>query len=197
MTDDSKIYTRAGDDGTTSLGDASRVEKTDARIDAYSSVDETNSAIGLALSLLSVSGDIPKRVQLDETLRGLQHELFDLGADLARPLARDEEFDRVSQVWVEKLEAKIDDYQTGLPELRSFILPGGTSTAAALHLARTAARRAERATWAAVEVHGSDLPGGINSLTAKYLNRLSDLLFVLARVANDGNDVLWVKHESR
>lgn len=197
MADGGKIYTRTGDNGTTSLGDSSRTKKTDPRIDAYSSVDETNSAVGMALSLLNASGDIPKRVHLEETLSGLQNELFDLGADLARPLALDEELARVSQEWVENLEFKIDEYQIGLPDLSSFILPGGTSAAAALHLARTAARRAERATWAAIEVHGSDLPGGINSMTAKYLNRLSDLLFVLARVANDGNDVLWVKRDSR
>ena len=192
-----KIYTRTGDDGSTSLGDGSREGKTDARIEAYSTVDETNSFIGLAISLLGVGWRESALSGLGQTLEKLQHELFDLGADIARPLALEESFTRISQSWVDELEKSIDSYQQQLPELRAFILPGGTTLASSLHIARTVARRAERATWAAIEVHGADLPGGLNSSTAQYLNRLSDLLFVLARVANGGQDVPWVKRVDR
>lgn len=197
MVNESKIYTRTGDDGTTSLGDSSRVSKFDSRIEAYSTVDEANSAIGLAIALLGQGTEVAESARLKDALQRLQHELFDLGADIARPIALDESFSRVSQAWIDELEKTIDTFQEGLPELRSFILPGGSTVASALHIARTVARRAERATWAAIEAHGADLPGGINTQAAQYLNRISDLLFVLARVANKGHDILWVKRTER
>lgn len=192
-----KIYTRTGDEGMTGLSDFTRVRKTDPRIEAYADVDEANSAIGLALSLSKGEFD-------EETVAlvtRIQNELFDLGADLATPLHETYEYEpiRVPDAWVTHLEHAIDKYNSALPKLDSFILPGGTSLAAGLHLARTVVRRAERATWHAIESHGveaskkGDGAGGINVLTAKYLNRLSDLLFVLARTANagSGGDVKW------
>ncbi|MEY4390389.1 MAG: hypothetical protein RLZZ400_132 [Actinomycetota bacterium] len=197
MDSESKIYTRTGDNGTTSLGDSSRVSKFDSRIEAYSTVDEANSAIGLAISFLGDGSEILDASRLQEVLQRLQHELFDLGADIARPIALGESFQRATQTWIDDLEKTIDDFQGGLPELSSFILPGGSTVASALHIARTVARRAERATWAAIDAHGADLPGGVNTLAAQYLNRLSDLLFVLARTANNGQDVLWVRRAER
>lgn len=190
-----KIYTRTGDEGMTGLSDFTRVRKTDPRIEAYADVDEANSAIGLALSLANGEFD-------GETIAlvtKIQNELFDLGADLATPLHETYEYEpiRVPEGWVTDLEQAIDKFNSGLPKLDSFILPGGTSLAAGLHLARTVVRRAERATWHAIETHGVEPSkkgaeaGGINVVTAKYLNRLSDLLFVLARVANSGKDVKW------
>lgn len=192
-----RIYTRTGDDGTTALGDNGRTAKTDLRLAAYADTDETNSVIGVAVAC----GNLPVEVQ--ETLARVQNDLFDVGADLCMPLKSSYEWEplRVQQAWVEELEADCDRYNADLPALRSFILPGGTPGAALLHQARTVARRAERSTWAALEEYG-DQPseegagkgvGGINPLTATYLNRLSDLLFILARVAGrtgDG-DVLW------
>ena len=190
-----KIYTRTGDEGMTGLSDYSRVRKTDPRIEAYADVDEANSAIGLALSLAKGEFD----TETVALVTRIQNELFDLGADLATPLHETYEYEpiRVPDSWITDLENAIDKYNTDLPKLDSFILPGGTSLAASLHLARTVVRRAERATWHAIETHGVEPSrkgaeaGGINVLTAKYLNRLSDLLFVLARVANGGKDVKW------
>ncbi len=190
-----KIYTRTGDEGMTGLSDYTRVRKTDPRIEAYADVDEANSAIGLALSFSKGEID-PDTLAL---LTRIQNELFDLGADLATPLHDTYEYQpiRVPADWVDQLENAIDKYNSELPKLDSFILPGGTSLAAGLHLARTVVRRAERATWHAIETHGVEPSkkgadaGGINVVAAKYLNRLSDLLFVLARVANGGNDVKW------
>ena len=189
-----KIYTRTGDEGLTGLSDYSRVRKTDPRIEAYADVDEANSAIGLALSLAKGEFDS----QTLALVTKIQNELFDLGADLATPLHETYEYEpiRVQESWIKSLEDSIDHYNGKLDKLDSFILPGGTSLAAGLHLARTVVRRAERATWHAIETHGvapvkADEVGGVNVLTAKYLNRLSDLLFVLARKANGGNDVKW------
>lgn len=192
-----KIYTRTGDEGLTGLSNFSRVRKTDPRIEAYADVDEANSAIGMALALAEA--------ELSEEVRGLllriQNELFDLGADLSTPLQTSYEFEpiRVDDPWIARLEKSIDEYNAKLETLDSFILPGGTRSASALHLARTIVRRAERATWHAIETHGTDpakpglASGGINVVAAKYLNRLSDLLFVLARTANhsQGGDVKW------
>jgi cob(I)alamin adenosyltransferase len=184
-----RIYTRTGDTGTTSLGDFSRTAKTDPRLAAYADVDETNAALGVAVTVGDLPGDM---VTL---LRRVQNDLFDVGADLCTPLAATYQTAplRVQAPWVEELEAACDTYNEPLATLRSFVLPGGTAGAAYLHVARTVARRAERSTWAAIERYGSDEDGGVNPLTATYLNRLSDLLFILARSANHAGegDVLW------
>lgn len=184
----SKIYTRAGDDGTTALGDMSRIPKTDPRLGAYADTDETNCAIGMALAL----GGVADTVGADAVtlLARVQNELFDVGADLCLPLSAKPDYPalRIDASYTEGLEEACDHYNAGLPALRSFILPGGTPTAAALHAARTVARRAERSAWAAVEAHGDD----VNPEAVRYLNRLSDLLFILARAANAATgDVLW------
>ncbi|USQ75695.1 cob(I)yrinic acid a,c-diamide adenosyltransferase [Ornithinimicrobium cryptoxanthini] len=192
-----RIYTRTGDDGTTALGDMSRTSKNDPRLTAYADTDETNSFIGVAVTTGGLREDIT------QTLTRIQNDLFDVGADLCTPLRASYDYPplRVEAVWVDELEADCDRYNEELEKLRSFILPGGTPGAAHLHVARTVARRAERSAWAALEAHGSDPAaedaergeGGVNPLTAKYLNRLSDLLFILGRVANvaAGGDVLW------
>ncbi len=190
-----RIYTRTGDDGSTALGDMSRVRKTDARLAAYADVDEANAAIGLAVAFGRHLGG----AGLDEGMRKLllrvQNEMFDVGADLCTQIVENPEFPplRVEPEYVERLEAACDEYNEVLGKLRSFILNGGTMVSAQLHVARTVVRRAERSAWAAVEVYGE----GINPLAVTYLNRLSDLLFVLARVANTDShggegDVLWV-----
>ncbi|MGN6750968.1 MAG: cob(I)yrinic acid a,c-diamide adenosyltransferase [Intrasporangium sp.] len=189
-----KIYTRTGDDGTTALGDFSRTSKTDPRLGAYADCNEANAAIGIAIA----AGGLDDEVMA--TLLRVQNELFDVGADLSTPLQETYDFPplRVDQPWIDDLEADCDRYLEDLPKLRSFILPGGTAGSAYLHLATTIVRRAERSAWGAIAEHG-DAPGsgrgtgGVNVLTAKYLNRLSDLLFILARVANlqIGGDVLW------
>ena len=179
-----RIYTRTGDDGSTALGDMSRTTKNDTRLVAYADVDEANSSIGVVLA----SGDVTEDVRT--VLLRIQNEMFDVGADLCTPVVADPEFPplRVEPAYVERLEADIDHYNAALPPLRSFILPSGTPASAFLHVARTVARRAERATWAAMAEHGDVM----STLPATYLNRLSDLLFVLARHANlsDG-DILW------
>ena len=178
-----RIYTKTGDDGTTALGDMSRVAKTDPRLGAYADVDEANSAIGVALALGGLPADI---VTL---LTRIQNDLFDVGADLCTPVVPDPRYPplRITDADVERLEAACDEYNARLPALSSFILPGGTPGAALLHQVRTIVRRAERATWALLE---SD-PERTNKTPALYLNRLSDLVFILARVANPGGDVLW------
>lgn len=198
-----KIYTRTGDEGITGLSDFSRVRKTDPRIEAYADVDEANSALGLALSLAQGEFD----AQTVALVTRIQNELFDLGADLATPLHESYEYEpiRVQEAWIKALEDQIDSHNSKLDKLDSFILPGGTALAAGLHLARTIVRRAERATWHAIETHGVEAAkkgidaGGVNVLAAKYLNRLSDLLFVLARTANSGSggDVKWVPSSTR
>jgi len=185
-----RIYTRTGDDGTTALGDMSRTTKTDPRLIAYADTNEANAAIGVAIA----AGALPEDVSA--VLTRIQNDLFDVGADLATPVVENPEYPplRVLQTYIDRLEADCDHYLESLEKLRSFILPGGTAGAAYLHLACTVVRRAERATWAAIEVHGDT----VNPLTAKYLNRLSDLLFILARAANKAQgDVLWVPGENR
>jgi cob(I)alamin adenosyltransferase len=178
-----RIYTRTGDAGETHLGDMSRVPKTDPRLIAYADVDEANSAIGVALALGRPADDVAA------LLRSLQNDLFDVGADLCTPVVAEPKFPplRVSAAYTERLEAACDRYNEALPKLNSFILPGGTPAAALLHQARVVARRAERSVWALIATD----PDGTNPETARYLNRLSDLLFILARVANPGGDVLW------
>ena len=192
-----RIYTRTGDDGSTALGDFSRTTKTDPRLVAYADTDETNSSIGLAVTCGALREDVRG------VLVRVQNDLFDVGADLCTPLAASYDYPplRVQDVWVDELEADCDRFNDELENLRSFILPGGTSGSAYLHVARTVTRRAERSAWAALEMYGDQpapagsdkVVGGINPLTAKYLNRLSDLLFILGRVANleIGGDVLW------
>jgi len=185
-----RIYTRTGDDGTTALGDMSRTAKTDTRIAAYADVNEANAVIGVALAL----GRLPK--PLVAVLVRVQNDLFDVGADLATPVVPDPQYPplRVEQGYVDRLEADCDRFLEDLEKLRSFILPGGTPGAALLHQATTVVRRAERATWAALAEHGDTM----NALTATYLNRLSDLLFILARTANrELGDILWVPGENR
>jgi cob(I)alamin adenosyltransferase len=180
----SQIYTRAGDDGTTALGDGSRADKTDSRLAAYADVDEANCAVGVAVTM----GGLP--AGMTRLLIRLQNELFDVGSDLCKPL--DEQSGdsslRIDADYITRLERACDEYNEGLPVLRSFVLPGGTPGAALLHAARTVVRRAERSAWAAVAAHGPT----VSPLPARYLNRLSDLLFILARRANEpGGDLLW------
>lgn len=187
-----RIYTRTGDGGQTRLVDMSLTEKTDPRVAAYGDVDEANSQLGVVLTT----------PQLPEPMRTLlsrvQNELFDVGADLGNPLQDSYRHEplRVTQDYVDRLEAACDQFGDPLPALRSFVLPGGSPAAAHLHVARTIVRRAERTAWTAVERCGTEVPGGLNLLALTYLNRLSDLLFILARAANtaDGTDgeVLWV-----
>ena len=180
-----RIYTRTGDDGTTSLGDMSRTGKNDPRLKAYADVDEANCAIGLTLA----ASEVPEGVRT--LLVAIQNDLFDVGADLCTPVVENPEHPplRVTDAYVERLEQACDDYNAQLDPLRSFVLPGGSVGASHLHVARTVVRRAERSTWAALDTYH----GGMNPLTATYLNRLSDLLFILARLANKdaGGDVLW------
>jgi cob(I)alamin adenosyltransferase len=183
----SRIYTRTGDDGTTSLGDASRVAKTDPRLAAYADVDEANCAIGAAVTL----GGLPP--EITSLLVHLQNELFDVGADLCHPVSAADEPPpypplRIGEEYVTRLEQACDQFNEGLPVLRSFVLPGGSVGAVLLHTARAVVRRAERSAWAAVEAHGP----AVSPRPARYLNRLSDLLFILARRANEPDgDLLW------
>ncbi|MGH3170716.1 MAG: cob(I)yrinic acid a,c-diamide adenosyltransferase [Trebonia sp.] len=181
----SRIYTRTGDDGTTALSDGTRVGKSDSRLVAYADTDEANCAIGAAVTF----GQLPTDV--NELLGRIQNELFDVGADLAHPITPEPPKYppiRVDDSYVTTLEEACDKYNADLPALRSFILPGGTPGAALLHTARAVTRRAERSAWAAVDEHGDS----VSTYPAKYLNRLSDLLFILSRVANTGHgDVLW------
>lgn len=178
-----RIYTRTGDDGTTGLSDMSRVAKTDARLMAYADCDEANAAIGAALALGHPD------TQITDVLRQIQNDLFDAGADLSTPIVENPKHPplRIAQSYIDRLEGWCDAYNAGLPALKSFVLPGGSPLSALLHVARTVVRRAERSAWAAVDAH----PEGVSVLPAKYLNRLSDLLFILSRVANPDGDVLW------
>jgi cob(I)alamin adenosyltransferase len=179
-----KIYTRTGDAGTTRLGDMSETAKTDTRLAAYADVDEANSQIGYAVALGGLDEDV---VSL---LAHVQNDLFDVGADLCTPVVESPEFPplRVEQDYVDRLEGWCDHYNEELPKLRSFILPGGEKGAALLHVARTVVRRAERSGWRA----HAEYADSMNVLAITYLNRLSDLLFILARHANrERGDVLW------
>jgi cob(I)alamin adenosyltransferase len=186
-----RIYTRTGDDGSTRLGDMSKTSKTDARLVAYADTDEANSSIGVAVALGQLDPESAA------TLTRIQNELFDVGADLSNPVVPDPEYPplRIEQADIDRLERDCDNYNESLENLRSFILPGGTPGSALLHVARTVVRRAERSAWTAIDAHGDSM----NVLTAKYLNRLSDLLFILARYANRdaGGDVLWVPGGTR
>ncbi|AKC41200.1 cob(I)yrinic acid a,c-diamide adenosyltransferase [Mycobacteroides chelonae] len=178
-----RIYTRTGDDGTTGLSDFSRVSKSDPRLAAYADCDEANAAIGVAVVLGNPSQSV------GSVLLQIQNDLFDAGADLSTPVVPDPEYPplRITQPYIDRLERWCDEYNADLPKLNSFVLPGGTPLSGLLHVARTVARRAERSAWAAIDAY----PDSTNVLTAKYLNRLSDLLFILSRVANDGKDTLW------
>jgi len=180
-----RIYTRTGDDGTTNLGDMSRTGKNDPRLRAYADVDEANCTLGVVLATTELDP------QMRQLLLSIQNDLFDVGADLCTPVVDEPAHPplRVTDAYIDRLEAACDEYNEMLEPLRSFVLPGGTPAAAHLHVARTVVRRAERSTWAALDAYH----GGMNPTTAAYLNRLSDLLFILARVANKdaGGDVLW------
>ena len=177
-----KIYTKTGDDGTTSLGNGQRVSKTDTRVEAYAAVDELNSALGLS-SMFHNLGEIAKLI------KEIQNDLFDVGADICVPMS-DEKKDRIriTDRYVEFLEERIDFYNGVLTPLNSFVLPSGSPISGVLHNARAVCRRAERLVWSAMQEYGDD----VNIIVARYLNRLSDLLFVLARVTNNGDDVLWI-----
>jgi len=178
-----RIYTRTGDDGTSGLSDFSRVSKTDPRLVAYADTEEANAAIGVALALGAPSDEI------SEVLRQVQNDLFDVGADLATPVVVEPRYPplRVTQGYVDRLERWCDTFNERLEPLNSFILPGGTVLAALLHTARTVTRRAERSAWGQIEASPKDT----NTVPATYLNRLSDLLFILCRVANPDGDILW------
>ena len=176
-----RIYTRTGDAGTTALGDMSRVAKSDVRVGAYADCDETNAVIGVAIACGGLSA------RAANALRTVQNDLFDVGADLCTPVADNPEYPplRVTDAQVDQLEAWCDEFNADLRKLSSFILPGGTRAAAYLHHARTVARRAERSAWCLAG------EAEIKDAALRYLNRLSDLLFILARVENPDGDVLW------
>jgi cob(I)alamin adenosyltransferase len=178
-----RIYTKTGDAGQTHLGDMSRVAKTDPRLVAYADVDEANTVLGVALAL----GGLP--AETADLLRSIQNDLFDVGADLCTPIVEAPEHPplRITPAYTERLEAACDEHNAALPNLTSFILPGGTVGAAYLHQARAVVRRAERSVWALLAVDAERT----NAETARYLNRLSDLLFILARAANPDGDILW------
>ncbi|MBE7323637.1 cob(I)yrinic acid a,c-diamide adenosyltransferase [Nocardioides sp. Y6] len=180
-----RIYTRTGDAGSTRLGDMSETSKTDRRLAAYADVDEANAAIGVALS----TDGVEDRVRA--VLTRVQNDLFDVGADFCTPVVANPEYPplRIEQAYVDRLEGWCDEFNEELENLRSFILNGGTPAAAHLHVARTVVRRAERSAWSAWEEHADTM----NQVAITYLNRLSDLLFILARHANrEQGDVLWV-----
>jgi len=196
----SKIYTKTGDDGTTGLGSGDRTPKDDLRVEAYGTVDEANASLGIATVLSELPPFPPNPAdRLTDILRSLQHDLFDAGADLCTPIAPGEQAGtalRITPAQTARLEQLIDRYNEPLPALTSFILPGGTQLAAALHAARTVTRRAERLV---VSLLRDDAPR-TNREVMVYLNRLSDLLFVLGRVANRTHgtgDILWVPGRNR
>jgi cob(I)alamin adenosyltransferase len=179
-----RIYTKTGDDGTTALGDMSRTSKNDPRLEAFATVDEANSYIGVVLLHITDS-------EIKDLLFTIQNNMFDVGADLCTPVIDNPNTKplRITQDQINYLEEQIDKYNKNLEELRSFVLPSGSSASSHLHVARTIVRRAERRTWHAINSFGE----GVNLLTAKYLNRLSDLLFVLARYENkERGDQLWL-----
>ena len=180
-----RIYTRTGDAGETRLGDMSTTTKNDLRLHAYADVDEANAHLGVALA----AGGLEDDVVTVQTR--VQNDLFDVGADFCTPVVADPEYPplRIEQDYIDRLEGWCDHYNESLPKLRSFILNGGTPAASHLHVARTVVRRAERSAWAAHAEHADTM----SVLAIKYLNRLSDLLFILARHANrEQGDVLWV-----
>ncbi|WP_433791933.1 cob(I)yrinic acid a,c-diamide adenosyltransferase [Actinoplanes sp. CA-252034] len=179
-----RIYTRAGDGGQTRLVNNELAPKTAPRIAAYADADECNAALGAAIALGDLSDDVR------QVLGTIQNDLFDLGADLGNPLSDDPPYPplRITEAYVTRLEGWCDEFNERLAALDSFILPGGTPGAALLHVARTVARRAERTAWALYELE----PSTTSTLPLKYLNRLSDLLFILSRVANPSGDVKWV-----
>jgi cob(I)alamin adenosyltransferase len=181
-----RIYTKTGDDGSTGLADGTRRSKADLRLESYGTVDELNSVLGLSVNAMRGN-----HAEIAVHLSKVQNDLFDLGADLATPGTGDGL--RMLPAQTARIEALIDEYNAALPALESFVLPGGSPGSSWLHLARTVCRRAERLTVALAEAEK------INAETVKYLNRLSDLLFVLARVANDGGDadVLWVPGQNQ
>lgn len=188
-----RVYTRSGDDGTTGLGDGSRVPKTDIRVEAYGTVDEANAFLGVCVARAGESDGGVKGL-----LESIQQDLFDVGADLCCPVEPGEQKDkriRVRAAQVERVEKAIDRYNEGLAPLNSFVLPGGSELSCALHAARTVVRRAERRAAALLAVQSA----ATNPETVRYLNRLSDLLFVLARWANSSGegDVLWVPGANR
>ncbi len=179
----SRIYTRTGDDGTTGLGDGTRVPKDDARVEAFGTVDEANSAVGMVLAVPGLPDSIV------ECLTRVQHDLFDLGGELCIP-----GYTAITPAYIARLERELDDFNEPLPALKDFILPGGGPGAAACHFARTVTRRAERRVWTLGQ------RDDINIEASRYLNRLSDLLFVLARVIarhEQGSEVLWQKGLNR
>jgi cob(I)alamin adenosyltransferase len=179
-----RIYTRTGDAGSTRLGNNEVAAKTDPRIAGYADTDECNAAIGVALAL----GGLPDDMRA--VLTTIQNDLFDVGADLCNPITEAPQWPplRITEAYVTRLEGWCDEFNDRVPAMDSFVLPGGTPGAALLHVARTVARRAERSVWALLEVD----PQRTSTLPAKYLNRLSDLLFILSRVANPDGDVKWV-----
>jgi cob(I)alamin adenosyltransferase len=178
-----RIYTKTGDDGTTALGDMSRTAKTGVRLGAFADVDEANSSLGVVLALGAPAPEVA------DVLLEVQNDLFDLGADLCTPVVPDPAYPplRVTADYTARLEAHCDTFNARLDKLSSFVLPGGTPAAALLHVSRTVVRRAERSTWALLEAE----PETTNREPVLYLNRLSDLLFILSRTANPGGDVLW------
>jgi cob(I)alamin adenosyltransferase len=184
-----RIYTKTGDTGSTGLGDFSRVPKTHPRIGAYADVDEANAALGVAVAM----GDLAE--ELRAVLVVVQNDMFDVGADLCNPVVAEPEYPplRVTEEYLTRLEGWCDVFNERLPKLDSFILPGGTPGAALLNVARTVTRRAERSAWALMELD----PEHTNELAVRYLNRLSDLLFILGRVANPDGDVKWVPGANR
>ena len=184
-----RIYTRTGDAGQTRLGNNEVAAKTDPRIVAYADADECNAAIGVALALGELAPDIRT------VLTAIQNDLFDVGADLCNPIQDDPPYPplRITEDYVTRMEGWCDEYNEPLPALDSFVLPGGSPGAALLHVARTVARRAERSAWSLLDAD----PDRTSTLTAKYLNRLSDLLFILSRTANPAGDVRWVPGGSR
>ncbi|MCC6971544.1 MAG: cob(I)yrinic acid a,c-diamide adenosyltransferase [Phycisphaerales bacterium] len=190
-----RIYTRTGDDGTTGLATGERVAKDDLRVECYGTVDEANSFLGLAVVACAA---VPSLAEMTDVLRSIQHDLFDLGADLATPVSPDEKPGqrlRIQHAQTDRLEPIIDRFNDALASLNSFVLPGGSPPSAALHAARTVVRRAERL---AVQLRRHDSQH-TSAEAVRFLNRLSDLLFVLGRVANDmgAADVLWVPGANR
>lgn len=188
-----KIYTRSGDKGSTGLGTGKRVPKSHPRVDAYGCVDETNAFLGAAV--LAAKESHP---ELANQLQLIQHDLFDLGADLCTPIAKDElagQALRITEPRIKFLEDLIDEYNADLASLTSFVLPGGSNLAIQLHIVRTVSRRAERVVSSLIEIE----PEETSILTLQYLNRLSDLFFVLSRVANTNgqDDILWVPGKNR